>query len=85
MSWANDVELVSVEPAMGERVQIFRETLFKVRLIGEYSDLYRWLWEARSELGFVVVKEYELSRRDNDDETPRLLADVSLATYRAEL
>lgn len=83
ISWGNDVELVSVEPATGDRVQIFQEILFNVQLVGHYDDLYRWLWDARDELGFVVVKEYSLSRQDNDDEAPRLVADLSLASYRA--
>jgi len=83
ISWSNDVELVSVEPATGERVQIFQEILFNVQLSGQYDDLYRWLWDARSELGFVVVKEYGLSRQDNEDEAPLLVADLSLASYRA--
>lgn len=83
VSWNNDVELVSVEPATGERVQIFQEMLFNVRLVGQYDDLYRWLWETRTDLGYVVVKEYGLTRQDNDDEEPLLVADLSLASYRA--
>lgn len=85
ISWNNNVELVSVEPAAGERVQVFQEILFNVQLVGEYEDLYHWLWEARNELGFVVVKEYGLVRRDQVDDNPRLLADLSLASYRSEL
>ncbi len=83
VSWNNDVVLLSVEPAIGERVQIFQEMLFKVQLIGQYNDLYRWLWHLRDELGYVVVKEYSLRRRDNGDERPQLLAELSLASYRA--
>ena len=83
VSWNNNVELVSVEPATGERVQIFQEMLFNVELAGQYDDLYRWLWEARNDLGYVVVKEYSLSRQDGDDNEPLLLADLSLASYRA--
>jgi len=45
--------------------------------------LYRWLWETRNDLGFVVVKEYGIKRRDNIDEEPMLIADLSLASYRA--
>lgn len=84
ISWGNDIELVSVAPAPGEKVQIFQETLFRVRLSGRYGDLYRWLSEARSELGFVVVKEFGLQRQDRADDDPLLLADLSLASYRAE-
>lgn len=83
VSWNNDVELVSVEPATGERVQIFQEILFNVQLVGQYDDLYHWLREARKELGYVVVKEYGLTRQNNDDEQPLLVADLSLASYRA--
>ena len=55
-----------------------------IELIGEYDNIYRWLWDAKKELGFVVVKEYAMSRRDNIDDQPRLLAEVSLSSYRAE-
>ena len=84
ISWRNDVDLVSVEPAAGQRVQIFNEVLFNIELIGEYDDIYRWLWDAKNELGFVVVKEYGMRRRDNVDEDPRLSTTVSLASYRAQ-
>jgi Tfp pilus assembly protein PilO len=83
ISWANDIELVSVEPATGERVQIFQEILFNVELVGQYDDLYRWLLEARSDLGYVVIKEYGMTRNNSDDESPMLLAELSLASYRA--
>ncbi len=84
ISWRNQVELVSVKPEDGQQVRIFRETLFNIELIGEYQDIYRWLWDAKNELGFVVVKEYSMSRRDTIDDHPRLLAEVSLASYRAD-
>lgn len=83
ISWGNEVELVSVEPAMGERVQIFQEMLFNVELVGRYNDLYHWLWDARNELGYIVIKEFHLTRQNNEDEEPLLRADLSLASYRA--
>ncbi|MCH9694102.1 MAG: type 4a pilus biogenesis protein PilO [Gammaproteobacteria bacterium] len=83
ISWNNKIELVSVEPATGERVQTFQEILFHVELVGQYEDLFRWLMEARSDLGYVVIKEYGMSRNDSDDENPLLLAELSLASYRA--
>jgi hypothetical protein len=84
ISWRNDVDLVSVEPASGEQVQIFSEVLFNIELVGEYDNIYRWLWDAKNELGFVVVKEYGMRRRDNVDDNPKLLTNVSLASYRAQ-
>lgn len=83
ISWGTRVDLISVEPAAGEQVQIFQEMLFNVELLGEYDDLYRWLWDVRNELGYVVIKEYSLTRRDDDDAEPMLLANLSLASYRA--
>lgn len=83
VSWNNNVELVSVRPATGDRVQIFQEMLFNVQLKGQYGDLYRWLWETRDDLGYVVVKEYGLKRHDNIDKHPQLVANLSLASYRA--
>ena len=83
ISWGTRVDLISVEPAAGEQVQIFQEMLFNVELLGQYDDLYRWLWDVRNELGYVVIKEYSLTRRDNDDAEPMLLANLSLASYRA--
>lgn len=82
LSWGNNVDLVSVEPSVGERVDVFQETLFNVRLTGRYIDLYRWLWEARTELGFVVVKQFDLSRSSENDVDPILVANLSLASYR---
>ncbi|MGB5738371.1 MAG: hypothetical protein WBM54_03415 [Woeseia sp.] len=82
VSWNNNVELVSVQPSVGERIEVFQEMLFKVQLIGQYQDLYSWLWEARNDLGFIVVKELGLSRFDDNDATPMLKADLSLASYR---
>ena len=83
ISWGTKVDLVSVEPVAGERVQIFQEMLFNVELLGHYDDLYRWLWDVRNELGYVVIKEYGLTRQNDDDKDPLLLANLSLASYRA--
>lgn len=84
ISWRNDVDLISVKPASGQPVQTFSELLFNIELVGEYNNIYRWLWDAKNELGFVVVKEYGMRRRDNVDDNPRLLTNVSLASYRAQ-
>lgn len=83
ISWGTQVDLVSVQPVAGERVQIFQEMLFNVELVGRYDDLYRWLWDVRNELGYVVIKEYGLTRQNADDDDPLLLASLSLASYKA--
>jgi len=83
VSWDSNIELVSVEPQVGEQVEVFQELLFKVRVVGQYSDLYQWLWDLRNELGYVVVEDYSLRRTDENDASPVLMADLSLASYRA--
>ena len=82
ISWKNDIEMVSVQPSVGEDVQIFSETLFDIQLDGRYSDLYQWLWETRTELGFIVIKKFALRRSNNEDENPVLTAEINLASYR---
>lgn len=84
ISWRNEVDLISVKPSSGQQVQIFTELLFNIELIGEYENIYHWLWDAKNELGFVVVKEFSMRRRDNIDDNPRLLTQISLASYRAQ-
>ncbi len=84
VSWRNSVELVSVKPDSGERVQIFKESLFKVELAGDYFDLYAWLGDVAEELGFVVVKEYEMKPQQNIPDNPLLRATLTLASYRVE-
>lgn len=82
VSWRNDVELVSVKPDSGETVQIFKESLFRVDLVGNYFDLYAWLGNVAEELGFVVVKEYEMKPQQNIPDDPILNVRLMLASYR---
>ena len=82
VSWRNDVELVSVKPGSGERVQIFVESLFQVELVGDYFNLYAWLGDVAKELGFVVVKEYEMKPQQNVPDDPILNVRLTLASYR---
>jgi type II secretory pathway component PulM len=83
ISWRNNVELMSVEPAAGETVQMFSESLFKVTLSGDYFDLYGWLQDINTELGFVVIKEYEMRPLEDVPTNPRLAVNLTIASYRA--
>lgn len=82
ISWRNRVELVGVEPGTGEMIETFREMLFKVNLAGDYFDLYNWLRDLGEELGFVVIKQYQMSPIDRTEETPQLSAELTIAAYR---
>jgi Tfp pilus assembly protein PilO len=82
ISWKNHVELVGVRPRTGSEQGPFRELLFDLELRGDYFDLYAWLKNVSSELGFIVVKKFEMSRDRVDDEQPVLLVKLTMASYR---
>jgi type II secretory pathway component PulM len=82
ISWRNAVELVSIEPSSGETVQAFQESLYRVELAGSYFDLYNWLGEINDELGFVVIKEYEMEPAEDVTIDPNLTVNLTIASYR---
>jgi Tfp pilus assembly protein PilO len=82
ISWRNEITLVGVEPAIGESVEMYREVLFRVELSGDYFALLDWLADVSAELGFVVIKEYQLSVADVDPQHPVLTTKLLLAAYR---
>ena len=82
MSWQNNVQLVGVEPSAGATIESFREILFRVSLAGNYFDLFHWLQDVSSELGFVLIKQYEMKPTDNLSPSPQLSVKLTMATYR---
>ena len=83
ISWQNNIQLVGVEPSAGDTVESFHEILFRVTLAGDYQDLYRWLREVGDELGFVLIKQYEMRTLDNAARNPLLSVNLTMSTYRA--
>lgn len=85
VSWATDVELVSVQPGSGKQVQNFRESLFEVRLNARYHDFFQWLQMVNDELGYIVVKKFEINAGNADDlDDPVLSLSLTLVSYRME-
>ena len=82
ISWRNDVALVGVEPAVGQSVEMYREVLFRVELSGDYFSLLKWLEDVSSELGFVVIKEYQFNVAGADPQDPELKTRLLIAAYR---
>jgi Tfp pilus assembly protein PilO len=82
ISWRDNVELLSVEPNNGETLSTFTESLFEVKLGGDYSDLYSWLRDIKDELGFVVIKEYDMRSVENVADNPKLTVRLKIASYR---
>lgn len=83
ISWRNSVEFVGMQPREGEPIENFQEILFDVQLLGDYFDLYDWLRDASKELGFVVVKQYQMSPVRADAEDAPLGVKMTMAVYRS--
>lgn len=83
VSWATDVELLSVQPGSGKQVQNFRESLFEVKLNARYHDFFEWLQTVNDELGYIVVKKFEI-RPDQREvlDNPELSLILTLVSYR---
>ncbi len=84
ISWRTGVELVSVQPTQGQTVHIFREILFGVELATKYLDFFDWLRQLNQELGFVVIKDYEMTPMDRRESDPVLKVKLTMASYRVE-
>ena len=76
VSWTTDVELISVEPGRGSQVQNFRESLFEVKLNAHYHDFFAWLQIVNDELGYVVVKKFDIRPNERNS--------LTLVSYRME-
>lgn len=84
ISWERGVELVSVRPAEGQTVKIFRELLFEVEVVGRYFDFFDWLRTLGRELGFVVIKRYQITPENDKQEDPELRVKLTMVSYRTE-
>ena len=83
ISWQNDVQLVGIEPSAGVTIETFHEILFRVTLAGDHLNMYRWLREVSSDLGFVLVKNFAMQPVEDRAQNPRLSVELTMATYRA--
>lgn len=84
ISWRNKVEFLGMQPRQGEPIEKFQEILFDVQLLGDYFDLYNWLRDASKELGFVVIKQYQMTPVSPDAEHSLLGVKLTMAVYRSE-
>ncbi len=57
--------------------------LFNVQLEGDYFDFYNWLDQVNAQLGFVVVKNFDIGRATSTEGiAPRLSIQLTMAAYR---
>ncbi|MFK7794516.1 MAG: type 4a pilus biogenesis protein PilO [Gammaproteobacteria bacterium] len=83
ISWNHDIKLIGVKPSQGNEIHIFQEILFDVKLSGNYFDLYQWFLALREDLGFIVIKNMNLSPSKTDGAEVPLLMDLTIATYKS--
>ena len=70
-------------PGKGKQVQSFQETLFDVRINASYFDFFKWLQRINQELGYIVVKRFEISPLGRQDASkPELNITLTLVSYR---
>ncbi len=82
ISWRNNIELGALTPSSGTGTKEYREMLFQVELSGSYFQMVDWLGDLASELGFVVVREQQITLKQSGTRKPELVARLSLAAYR---
>ncbi len=84
ISWRNNLVLVGVQPSEGTPLNEFRELIFDVDLKGGYFDFFDWLQNIDEELGFVVVKRFDISPSagNSTEEEPELQIRLTMAAYR---
>lgn len=82
VSWDTDVELISVQPSVGQQVQNFQERLFEIQIHARYYDFFAWLRQIGRELGFIVVKKYRIHPQDQALADPVLGIRLTMVSYR---
>jgi Tfp pilus assembly protein PilO len=87
ISWRNNMTLVSVQPHEGQPVNQFRELVFDVELSGGYFTFFDWLHDIGTELGFVVVKRFDMASdgsSQNSSGKAGLRVNLTVAAYRSQ-
>jgi hypothetical protein len=82
ISWRNNIELMGVKPGKGNIIQAMEETLFDVKISGDYFDIYAWLQELDDQLGFIAIKSFTIRPIDSGLAAPRLIANLTIVAYR---
>lgn len=84
ISWRHDINLIGLTPVEDEPVEDFEALRFDVKLRAGYFDLAEWFHRIQSELGFIAVRRFDITRAGlSDDGAPLLNVDTSLVSFRA--
>jgi len=82
ISWKNRIKLLGVRPGMASTVSSLEEIPFDVEVSGDYFDLYAWLRNLGSELGFLAIRQFNISPLKSGDDETVLKASLTLVSYR---
>lgn len=82
VSWDSNVDLLSVRPGAGQNIKRFEEISFDVEISGYYRDIFSWLWALGEELGFVVVKKFEITPNTYAAQEPKLLTKLNIVFFQ---
>jgi Tfp pilus assembly protein PilO len=83
LCWRHHLELDSVTPRPGETVNVFRETVLDLEVRGDYLDFFALLRDMQDELGFLVVKQYDIVPSEPDKALTRLDVKFQIVAYRS--
>ncbi|MEN8207288.1 MAG: type 4a pilus biogenesis protein PilO [Pseudomonadota bacterium] len=82
ISWENNIKLLGVRPNKANTIKTFEEIPFDVEVSGDYFDLFAWLQNLGTELGFVVIKHFNISPLNSSNMAPDLKASLTIVSYR---
>ncbi len=84
LSWHNRMQLTSLVPRSGSRIDAFQELIFDIELSGSYMDFYRWIRELNDELGFVVIAAFDMRPVRTLSDGTRIDIKLTIVAYKAE-
>ena len=83
ISWNHNIQLLSVTPGIGDTVEEFREIVFEINISGDYFDLYSWLLQLADELGFIIIRQFDINSNKSRPNDNQLVMRISMVAYRA--
>jgi len=82
ISWKNRVKLLGVRPGTVNTINSLEEIPFDVEVSGDYFDMYAWLQDLGTELGFMAITHFNISSLNSGSTTQDLKASLTLVSYR---
>lgn len=84
ISSQNHMQLSSLAPRKGQKIDIFREMIFDVELTGNYMNFYHWLSELNGKLGFIVISKFNIRPAAPGKQDSFLNIKLTITAYRSE-